>query len=81
MAPATQGNLFGISTSRADPEGIGPFALQRSSFRFHTWPDSRNTSKPVILFVFDAEVPLLLYIGQVVKVSPPVWSTGLKSGN
>lgn len=51
MAHATQGNLFTILTSHADPEVINSFTLDRSSFRFHTWPDSRNASDPVIYFV------------------------------
>jgi len=65
--PATQGNLFEIPTSPADPEAFDPFTLSRSSFRFYTWPDSRNANDPVIYFVFDDAVPLLLYIEQAVK--------------
>lgn len=67
MAPATQGNLFAIPASHAEPEGIDPFVLRRSSFRFHTSPDSLQANEPVIYFVFDDAVPILLYIGQAVK--------------
>jgi len=67
IAPATQGNLFAIPNSHADPELIDPFSLTRSSFQFYTWPNSRQADEPVIYFVFDDQVPLLLYIGQAVK--------------
>lgn len=61
--PATQGKLFELPASHTNPEAIDPFALQRCSFRFHTWPSSRDANDPVIYFVFDDVVPILLYIG------------------
>ncbi len=67
MAPVTQGNLFAVPNTHVDPELIDPFSLTRSSFQFYTWPNSRHADEPVIYFVFDDQVPLLLYIGQAVK--------------
>jgi len=67
--PTTQGTLFDLPPAHADPEGIDPFTLKRSNLRFAEWPESHNANDPVIYFVFDDAVPLLLYVGQAVKAT------------
>lgn len=61
-----QGSLFELPSSHADPEKIDPFALKRYSFRFFESPLGCESTEPIIYFVFDDAVGLLLYIGQAV---------------
>lgn len=67
IAPTTQGNLFELTGSHADPETIDPLSLQRHNLRFFESPQSRQLDHPVIYFVFDDAAGLLLYIGQAVN--------------
>ena len=65
-APAQQGTLFDLVPNYPDPDRIDPFQLQQQNTEFWRWT-FEDKGIAALYFVIDAELPLLLYVGETCK--------------
>lgn len=68
-----QMTLFDLAPSPYDAKAIAPFDLKRHSIDFWQFDDWQWSGECCLYFVFDSELPILLYIGETKNAPKQRW--------